>query len=100
MNQNSPSEMARLHITVSGRVQGVGFRAFVAQSAGYMNLTGWVRNVGYDQVEVMAEGARPVLEKFLNTVKTGPRPAHVDASHEEWLSATGEFDRFTVRSSR
>ena len=65
MPTKSPDDLARLHIRVSGRVQGVGFRAFVQQSGSLFGLTGWVRNIGYDQVETLAEGSRTVLERFL-----------------------------------
>jgi acylphosphatase len=65
-----------------------------------MGLTGWVRNVGYDGVEVLAEGSRTVLEKFAEVVRSGPRASRVDECSMEWWQATGEFDTFQVRSSR
>jgi len=98
MDKANPNE--RLHIWVTGRVQGVGFRAFVAQAANNLGLTGWVRNVGYDQVEAVAEGQREDLEEFSRLVLTGPRASRVDESRVEWLSASSEFSDFTVRSSR
>lgn len=72
--EKSPNDMARLHIWVTGRVQGVGFRAFVLQAGSLFGLTGWVRNVGYDQVETVAEGSREVLERFMQAVKPGRAP--------------------------
>jgi acylphosphatase len=87
----------RLHLLVSGRVQGVGFRAFVAQAARNLGLDGWVRNVGYDQVETVAEGPRAVLEEFAKIVQTGPRISRVDHSQIDWLSASGEFSGFNIR---
>lgn len=98
MDQISPNE--RLHIWVTGRVQGVGFRAFVAQAAQNLGLSGWVRNVGYDQVEALAEGQRADLEEFALLVRAGPRASRVDESRQEWLPASGEFSDFHVRSSR
>ena len=92
--------VSRVHIWVRGRVQGVGFRAFVQQSALQLGLKGWVRNVGWDQVETVAEGDKAILEKFIDAVKAGPRASHVEDSRVEWESATGEFDSFQVRSSR
>jgi acylphosphatase len=91
---------SRVHIWVRGRVQGVGFRAFVAQSAMLMGLTGWVRNMAYDQVETIAEGERAILEKFAEVVKTGPRASRVDESRIEWETPTGEFNTFEVSFSR
>ncbi|MBI4731549.1 MAG: acylphosphatase [Chloroflexi bacterium] len=99
MNANA-NDLFRLHIIVTGRVQNVGFRAFVQEAATRLGLTGWVRNVGYNQVEAMAEGPRPALEKFAEAVKTGPRGSRVDEANEEWGTATGEFASFYVRSSR
>jgi acylphosphatase len=58
-----------------------------------------VRNVGYDQVEAVAEGSRRDLERFLQAVKTGPRMSNVENSRQEWDQATGEFPGFNVRHS-
>ena len=90
---------ARLHIRVKGRVQGVGFRAHVEYSARQLGVTGWVRNVGYDTVEAVAEGERPKLEQLAEAIQAGPRGSHVDEAQVEWLDATGEFQGFTVRRS-
>ena len=94
-----PAEIVRLHMKVKGRVQGVGFRAHVEYSARQLGVTGWVRNVGYDAVEVVGEGERQVLERLAEDVRTGPRGSHVDESTIEWLPPTGEFQYFIVRRS-
>jgi acylphosphatase len=60
-------------------------------------LTGWVRNVGYNEVETIAEGPRPILEQFLEEVRTGPRASRVDEADVEWETPTGEFQRFNVK---
>jgi acylphosphatase len=106
MPQANPGERAcprtvgaRLHIWVSGRVQGVSFRAFVQQTGMMLGLTGWVRNLGYDQVEAVAEGERSALEEFAQAVQTGPRGSHVDAARVEWETPTGEFRWFDVKHS-
>jgi len=90
-------DLARVHIWVTGRVQGVGFRAFVMQSGPLFGLTGWVHNVGYDMVETVAEGPREVLERFSEVVKTGPRASRVEEARVEWETPTGEFEGFIVR---
>jgi acylphosphatase len=88
------------HVWVQGRVQGVGFRAHVEYSARQIGgLTGWVRNVGDDRVEAIAEGERAKVERFIQMMKDGPRGARVDESKVEWENPTGEFDRFGVRRS-
>lgn len=94
-----PNEKVRLHIRVHGRVQGVGFRAHVDYSARQLGLTGWVRNVGYDIVEAVAEGDRRTLEKLEAAIKTGPRGSQVAQAEVEWLDATGEYEYFTVKRS-
>lgn len=98
---NDPTQgLSRLHITVHGRVQGVGFRAFVQQVGVRLGLTGWVRNMGYDQVECLAEGRRALLEQFAQAVADGPIGSRVEECQQEWGTYTGEFDRFFVRGSR
>lgn len=94
------NELVRVHIRVTGRVQGVGFRAFVAQSAGFIGVTGWVRNVGLDTVEVLAEGSRQQVDTLVNAVKTGPRASRVDGTRVEEEPSTSEFQDFDIRSSR
>jgi acylphosphatase len=95
-----PTPNQRLCIRVTGRVQGVGFRAFVAQAAQNLGLVGWVRNVGYDQVEAVAEGQPADLQEIAMLVKAGPRISRVDEAFIEWQPASGEFERFDVRASR
>jgi acylphosphatase len=103
MNQEPMSEdnrRVRAHIWVKGRVQGVGFRAHVEYSARQIGgLTGWVRNVGYDRVEAIAEGERATVERFIQMMKDGPRGSRVDEAKVEWESPTGEFGQFGVRRS-
>jgi acylphosphatase len=91
--------IARVHISVKGKVQNVGFRAHVEYTARQLGLTGWVRNAGYDTVEAVAEGDRPNLDRFVESVKTGPRGSQVDESNLEWQDPTGEFTYFIVRRS-
>ncbi|HKZ44914.1 MAG TPA: acylphosphatase [Anaerolineales bacterium] len=90
-------ELNRYHIRIRGRVQGVGFRAFVLRNARALGLTGWVRNVGYDQVETVAEGNLQILKQFEDNLRIGPSSSHVDEIFAEEEPATGEFDRFSVR---
>jgi acylphosphatase len=81
-------------------VQGVGFRAHVEYSARQIgSLTGWVRNVGYDTVEAVAEGERSKVERFIELMKEGPRMSQVDESRVEWEIPTGEFQMFGVKRS-
>jgi acylphosphatase len=103
MNQNpmpDETKIVRAHVWVKGRVQTVGFRAHVEYSARQIGaLTGWVRNVGYDTVEAVAEGERDKVERFIDMMKQGPRASRVDESKVEWENITGEFQEFGVKRS-
>ncbi len=92
----SDENLQRLHASVSGRVQGVYFRAFVQEQAAMLNLTGWVRNRWNGVVEVTAEGSRSNLEQLLAALRQGPPSAVVEDVCDEWLEATGEFRSFEV----
>ena len=98
--QSGPVNPERIHVRVTGRVQGVGFRAFVLEAAEQADLRGWVRNLGYNQVESVAEGSRQKLVWFANELKRGPLGGRVDEANVEWEPANGEFTSFNVRSSR
>ena len=96
---SSGSDTLRAHVWVKGRVQGVGFRAHVEYYARQIGVTGWVRNVGYDTVEAVAEGESEDVNLFLSMVKQGPRASRVDESTVEWETPTGEFREFGVKRS-
>lgn len=91
---------ARAHVWVTGRVQGVGFRAHVAYKAREIGVSGWVRNVGYDTVEAVAEGTQAQVDQFIQMMRIGPRAAQVDECRVETETPSGEFQDFQVRSSR
>jgi len=94
------AEIVRVHIRVKGIVQGVGFRAHVEYQARQIGgITGWVRNVGWDTVEAVAEGEREKVERFIRMMNQGPGVARVDESKVEWEEVTGEFREFGVRRS-
>ena len=66
------------HYVVSGRVQGVGFRWFVEREAAQTGITGWVRNCGNGDVEVMATGTTEQHRALRQKLQQGPRAARVD----------------------
>jgi acylphosphatase len=96
---SNPNEVVRAHIWVKGRVHGVGFRAHVEYYALHMGAEGWVRNVGNDTVEAVAEGPRELVERFISMASQGPRIARVDEVKVEWETATGEFGGFSVKQN-
>ena len=92
------ADMARLSVTVYGRVQGVYFRYFVLNRARGLGLKGYVRNIGRgDAVEIQAEGEKPQLNKLVEQVKTGPPGAQVKRVEMDWLDYSEQFTEFKIR---
>lgn len=86
----------RLHATVSGQVQGVSFRFYTMLKAQELGVDGWVRNLPDGRVEVVAEAERAVLDQLLAWLHQGSPSAKVERVDAEWLTASGEFDGFSV----
>ena len=89
----------QLHATITGRVQGVGFRFFVIRRASQRRLTGWVRNLAGGDVEIVAEGSADALSELLADLRAGPPAAWVRSVEVNWRSATGQFNDFHVAPS-
>jgi acylphosphatase len=92
-----PARVQRLHATVRGRVQGVGFREYTRRHAAALGLTGWVRNRPDGSVELEAEGPRATLDELLRRLHTGPRLSRVDAVEVCWQPPNGEQGWFSIR---
>jgi acylphosphatase len=71
--------MRQVHVTVTGKVQGVGFRAWVQERARGLGLSGWVRNAPDGSVESVLAGPEDMVEEMLTRLKSGPPAARVDA---------------------
>jgi acylphosphatase len=84
----------RLHATVSGYVQGVGYRLFVVEQARRLDLTGWVRNRSDGTVEVVAEGFVVDLEELLLKLRHGPHQGTVSQIDSLFSGASGEYKQF------
>jgi len=89
--------MHRLHLIIAGRVQGVFFRAHTQEVAHKLGIVGWVRNTPDGNVELVAEGEKAALEKFLEWCNHGPPSAMVTDVNMEWQKGTGEFKKFEIR---
>lgn len=76
-------------VLVSGRVQGVGYRAFARRQALDLGLAGYAENLPDGRVEVVAEGERAVLERYLERLRRGPPHAQVQAVEVFWAEAGG-----------
>ena len=79
------ARMRAVRIVVGGRVQGVGYRAFVARRAQELGLGGWVRNRPDGRVEAEAAGAEEALQQFVAALRAGPRHAQVTEAAEQWF---------------
>jgi acylphosphatase len=89
---------ARAHVIVSGRVQGVFFRAETQKTARNLGLAGWVRNRADGTVEALFEGARAEVERAIAWCRQGSPRAQVTDVNVTWQEYSGEFNGFTVRS--
>jgi acylphosphatase len=87
----------RLHATVHGRVQGVGFRAQALDEARRLGLAGWVRNQLDGTVETVAEGPDGDVEAYLAWLRRGPSFAHVTSVDAEWQPPRGDAVSFAVQ---
>jgi acylphosphatase len=83
-------------ILVSGRVQGVGYRAFTHRRAAGKGLSGGVRNLETGQVELELEGERAVIEDLLVELRKGPIGSHVTQVQVEWGMAAARFHEFHI----
>ena len=88
--------MQRIHLIISGLVQGVSYRAWVVDAACDYQITGWVKNRPDENVEVMAEGSAANLVKFVNRCRQGPPAVRIDRITQDELKVTGEFSGFSV----
>jgi acylphosphatase len=94
------SERVIRHVVVRGRVQGVGYRAFVEDEAHRQGLQGWVRNRRDGSVEAVFAGPPSLVEAMIEACRRGPFPAHVSAIDQregaEADLAAGSGDGFSV----
>jgi len=86
----------RVHIFVSGRVQGVFFRSRTLDQAKKLGLFGWVKNTPDGRVEIVAEGDKEKLEELVDWCRKGPLFAKVEEVEVEWQESTGEFSSFEI----
>lgn len=92
--------MKRIHVIISGRVQGVAFRASTREAAIGLNLKGWVKNLREGRVEAIFEGEESQVEVMRRWCEHGPplaRVTGVDLHEEDY---TGEFREFSILYGR
>ena len=89
------------HVTVGGRVQGVGYRYFVEQAARSHGLEGWVRNRRDGSVEAVFAGPEQAVTAMIAACRRGPSSARVDSLRDEaassdMLNLRAADERFSV----
>ncbi len=86
-----------IHITVSGRVQGVYFRAFTQKQANKLKLTGYAKNLHNGDVEIVACGEKNQLEQLVSWCRKGPIMAKVSSVRTRALAEAPQFHGFDIR---
>lgn len=88
---------ARAHLVITGRVQGVFYRAYARDQAESLYLSGWVRNRPDGAVEAVVEGEAANVDLFIDWCRQGPPSARVEQVELERQDYSGEFQGFAVR---
>jgi len=89
--------MYKIRVMISGDVQGVFFRISTQDKARELKLTGWVKNIFNNAVEILAEGDREKLSLFTGWLQLGPPNATIDKISIEWEeSSVKEFSSFEI----
>lgn len=97
MSKKSNDEtLVRATVTISGRVQGVYFRASTKATADNLGITGWVRNLPDGSVKAVFEGPRDAVESIVSWCHQGPPKARVRHVKVEWGRHLGEFQSFDI----
>ncbi len=86
-----------MRAVVRGRVQGVGYRAFVTREAERLGLGGWTRNLADGRVEVVAAGDPELLARLVERLGVGPPAACVEAVDRSEIEPPPHFEGFTIR---
>ncbi|MEI6778347.1 MAG: acylphosphatase [Chloroflexales bacterium] len=89
-------ERVRAHVFISGRVQGVNFRAYMRDRAREAGVEGWVRNLSDSRVEAIFEGTRPAVQRLVSWCYSGPIHAEVAKVELTWEDPTGKEGSFGI----
>jgi acylphosphatase len=86
----------RYHVIISGRVQGVAFRAYTKQKADSLGLAGWVKNITQGRVEAVYEGDEESVSAMTDWCHRGPSLARVDKLDMQEEPIAGLFTDFRI----
>ena len=84
--------------TISGEVQGVGYRFFAQRAAARHQVVGYVRNLPDGDVEVLVEGSLESIEGLKHDLASGPKSGRVRKMEELSIEPTGEYSTFRIES--
>ena len=90
------AENVSAHVVISGKVQGVFYRAETQKAARQRGVTGWVRNRADGTVEAVFEGGENDVASMIEWCKSGSPAAKVDNVDVDWETYTGDFSAFEV----
>ena len=82
-------EVVRVHVWISGAVQGVGFRFYAERTARRLGLSGFARNLVDGRVEAAAEGPKDIVDAYISALRNGPPGARVDNIETKWETPSG-----------
>ncbi len=88
--------VVRAHLLISGRVQGVCYRAEAEEKANRLGVTGWVRNTPEGKVEALLEGEKEKVDAMIAWCHQGPPAARVNEVKVDWLTYKGDMTDFRI----
>lgn len=95
-SKNKPAITHRARLLFKGRVQGVGFRYTVEQTALEIGLLGWVKNLPDNQVEAVCEGTKENIELLIDKIKESALGSNIKKIDCDWQKPTQEFRDFSI----
>jgi acylphosphatase len=96
MEHSNPGAISRARVVISGRVQGVSFRANTRDQARSIGIRGWVRNLSDGRVEAIFEGPQADVQRMIHWCNRGPAPARVANVEVHWEPPTGQEPGFRI----
>ena len=87
----------QVHVKISGKVQGVWFRASTKQQAEQIGITGWVRNTSDGKVEAVFQGTKDQIDEMIRWCHQGPTLSHVEHIEITDNENAKTFDTFTIK---
>jgi acylphosphatase len=93
---SDPNDVRRVHLWISGRVQGVFFRSATREQARVRGLTGWVRNARDGRVEAEVQGSHSAVDQLIAECREGPPGAKVTEVQVDEIAVVPDEQEFSV----